>query len=969
MEKNRYTTWAEQVKTVDLPAALTARMEERVDAFALELQGAGLAPPDEEQVQEVLPLIFTCSDFVYQYCLRRPEAFCELARHDLLQGREEEHMRHDLEELCKDVEDKTELMGALRRFRNREMVRIAWRDLAGWDDLTHTLHSLSALARICLDQAIVKLRGWLIKTWGAPTGPGGEEVGLVVMGMGKLGARELNFSSDIDLIFAYKQNGNTAGGNKSITNLEFFTKLCKDLVQTIGATTELGHVFRVDIRLRPDGENGPIVMPFSAMEHYYQYQGREWERYAWIKARPVAGDIEAGKELLQILKPFLYRKYLDYTVFEALREMKRMISQEVKRKGLEHNIKIGPGGIREIEFMGQVMQLIRGGIMPALQEPGILEILEILKEHNLLPLDVCEDLAKAYVVLRRTENRIQEFGDRQEHKIPRTLTEQMCLALSMGFWAWEDFEHFLSRQRQKVQSHFEELLAEPEERSAIGGDTQALLWVWHQTVSREQAIEMLALAGFDDPEQAESQISDLKKSPQGRNLTEHARLQLDRLIPAVLADAGQASQPELALKRVLTLVEAVTRRTAYLSLMVENPEVLKRLIMLCDSSPLIASLVTRYPALLDELMDPKILYNPLDRWELDRDLHLRMKGLNPEDEEEFLEQLRMFKQVNVLRVIAADVTGSLPLMRVSDHLTEIAECILSKSLDMAWNHVVKKHGEPTCLLSHCQCQRGFSVVAYGKLGGIELSYGSDLDMVFLHAGITGEMTKSSNPLYNAAFFARLGQRVIHILGAHTSSGICYETDMRLRPSGGGGLLVSHVEAFNDYQRNQARSWEHQALVRARPVTGDVGMASRFYRIRREVLCTYRNDTSLKTEVVKMRNLMKKELEKKKPGLFDIKQGAGGIVDIEFLVQYLVLSRAHDIPSLTDWTDNMRLLEAITAAQLMPETMSSALKEAYLVLRGHVHALAREDKPALVAEEEVAEVRETVMAAWKHFFGK
>ena len=954
---------------MELPAALTVRMEDRVDAFFLELEKKGLEPPKNEQIQKALPLVFTCSDFVFQYAIRHTKEFCGLAMADLHSGCLEDQMQKHLDSLCADLQDKEGLMAALRRFRNREMVRIAWRDLAGWDDLFQTLHGLSALARLCLDKALSQLREWMIPKWGTPTGPGGEEVGLVVMGMGKLGAQELNFSSDIDLIFAYRQTGTTIGGEKSVTNLEFFTRLCKDLINVIGASTELGHVFRVDIRLRPDGENGPIVMPFSAMEHYYEYQGREWERYAWIKAQPVAGDIQAGMELLQILKPFLYRKYLDYTVFEALREMKRMISLEVKRKGLEHNIKIGPGGIREIEFMGQVMQLLRGGVMPALQEPGILKILGLLKEHNLLPKEVCNDLTEAYMVLRRTENRIQEFGDRQEHKVPRTQTEQLCLALSMGFFAWEDFDHFLSKHRNKVQAHFEELLAEPEEKCPVVGDTQALLWVWHQTVPREQAVEMLALAGFDDPEQAETLISDLRKSPQGRNLSEHARLQLDRLIPSVLADSGKVSQPEIALRRVLTLVEAVTRRTAYLSLLVENPDVLGRLVKLCDSSPLIASLVTRYPALLDELMDPEILYKPLDRWGLDRELHLRMKGFNPEDEEEFLEQLRMFKQVNVLRVIAADITGALPLMRVSDHLTDIAECILAKALDMAWSHVVKKHGEPTCQLNNGQCQRGFSVVAYGKLGGIELSYGSDLDMVFLHAGITGEMTKSAKPLYNGAFFARLGQRVIHILGAHTPSGVCYETDMRLRPSGGGGLLVSHVDAFQDYQRNQARTWEHQALVRARPVAGDVAMASRFFHIRREVLCTFRNGKTLKAEVVKMRNLMKKELEKKKPGLFDIKQGPGGIVDIEFLVQYLVLSRAHDIPSLTDWTDNMRLLEAITAAQLMPETMAGALKEAYLTLRGHVHALAREDKPALVPVEEVAEVRANVLAAWAHFFDK
>ncbi|SHK70410.1 glutamate-ammonia-ligase adenylyltransferase [Desulfatibacillum alkenivorans DSM 16219] len=969
MKNQSYSDWAEQVKAVELPAALMGRMEERVDAFAEALEAKGLEPPANEQVQSALPLVFTCSDFVYQYAQRFTAEFCDLARSDLRSVSAEAQMRSALDQFCQGVEDKDGLIAALRRFRNREMVRIAWRDLAGWDDLFQTLQSLSALARVCIDKAQAVLSDWMTPKWGVPTGPDGKIVGLVVMGMGKLGAQELNFSSDIDLIFSYKHTGTTQGGEKSVTNLEYFTKLCKDLIKVLGAKTDLGQVFRVDMRLRPDGANGPMVMPFSAMEQYYEFQGREWERYAWIKARPVAGDMEAGMDLLRILKPFLYRKYLDYTVFEALREMKRMISLEVKRKGLEHDIKIGPGGIREIEFVGQVMQLLRGGVLPCLQEPGIMKILDLLVENKLLPQDVCEDLKEGYILLRRTENRIQEFADRQEHKIPRTQTEQMCLSLSMGYFAWEDFEHVLARHRNKVQFHFEELLADPEEKQPRVGEDQALLWVWHQTLPVEQAVEMLALAGFDDPEQAEKMVSDLKKTPQGRSLSEHARLQLDRLIPSVLAEAGKADQPEVALKRVLTLVEAVIRRTAYLSLLVENPEVLERLVKLCDSSPLIASLVTRYPALLDELMDPGILYTPLRRWELDRELHLRLQGLDPEDEEEFLEQLRMFKQVNVLRVIAADVTGALPLMRVSDHLTEIAECILTKSLDMAWNHVVKKHGEPTCQLNSGHCQRGFSVVAYGKLGGIELSYGSDLDMVFLHAGITGEMTKSSNPLYNGAFFARLGQRVIHILGAHTPSGVCYETDMRLRPSGGGGLLVSHVDAFQDYQRNQARTWEHQALVRARPVAGDVAMASRFFKIRREVLCTFRNDTTLKAEVVKMRNLMKKELEKKEKGLFDIKQGPGGIVDIEFLVQYLVLSRAHDTPSLTDWTDNMRLLEAVTAAQLMPETMATSLKEAYLALRGHVHALAREDKPALVPLEEVEEVRQKVMTAWRHFFGK
>lgn len=966
MSEDLFPEWTQMVDESGLPHILRDRLAQRVEDFLTACADAGLSPPVDRRILESAPLVFCCSDFVFQHCLRIPSSLIELAGDGLLSSGADLSFDDRIRSACAGVEDQDGLMSALRRFRNREMARIAWRDLAGWASLDETLHDLTSLAEACLDQALSLLYDWQTQRMGTPVDENGEQVNLVVMGMGKLGAWELNFSSDIDLVFAFPENGITVGAESQTSNAEFFTRLCKDFIRVIGEQSPDGQVFRVDMGLRPDGKNGPLAMSFAAMEQYYEIQGRDWERYAWIKARPVAGDRDAGEELIRTLKPFIYRKYLDYTVFESLREMKRMIVQEVARKGLENDIKTGPGGIREIEFIGQVMQLIRGGVAPELQERAIRPVICMLEEKSLLPADVCRDLSDSYEFLRRTENRIQEFADLQTHKLPEDETGRLCLAVSMGFDGWDEFMESLAGHRSRVQGHFEELLADPEDKTAQTEDVQALLGVWKHSVAKSRGLEMLGAAGFNEPEQAASLLDHLRNTPQARHLNEYGRTQLDRLIPAIIAETGAASQPEVALQRVLALVEAVCRRTAYISLLLENPGALAHLVRLCDASPLIASLVTRQPALLDELLDHRILYAPPDRLGLEKDLDQRLESTDPDDLEDAMDQLRMYKQVNVLRVIAADVTGVLPLMRVSDHLTDIAETILVKSLDMAWNYVTAKHGKPTCQMEG-GCDKGFSVVAYGKLGGIELAYGSDLDMVFLHSGIAGQMTTGGNPLYNGAFFARLGQRMIHILSTHTQSGVLYEADMRLRPSGRGGLLVSHMDAFADYQQNQARTWEHQAIVRARPVAGDVMMASRFFKIRKQILCNFRNKKALRADVIKMRKLMKKELEKKSKGMFDVKQGPGGIVDIEFIVQHLVLSRAGDIPALTEWTDNVRLLDAIAAARLLPEATSQALKEAYLELRAHVHALAREDKPALIPEEDVQEVRNTVMQAWEHVF--
>ena len=967
-----------------LPESLQAAVKQQWQSFVESDVDVNELP---RKVAETLAKVWACSDFVMQTCVRFPELFIELVTSgDLLKSYTDRHYKKSI---VIDLNSNNEeaLSKQLRLFRRREMLRIVWRDIAGWAELAETTRDLSYMAEACIDTALSNLYQWQKEEWGTPVDDEGKPQQLVVLGMGKLGAWELNVSSDIDLIFTYPEEGEVKDGPKPLTNSEFFSRLGKKLIQSLDQQTEDGFVFRVDMRLRPFGKGGPLATSFNGFENYYLVHGRSWERYAMVKVRVVAGDYEQGESLLAMLKPFVYRRYLDYGAYESLRELKAMIVQEVKRKGMKNNVKLGAGGIREVEFIAQVFQLIRGGRDTDLQERRVLIVLELLAEKNLLPDYVVNELKQAYIFLRNTEHRLQEYQDRQTHNLPDDENGQARLALGMGFEDWSSFLTELNQHRENVEAHFEQVFVAPqienheteESKTPVDREQQSeiqqLEALWYNKLDEQDALDLLSAKGFSDSAAALKQLKTLHKSRQYASLSRQGQTRLDRLMPLLLGAVQQVDNVDITFERILSLLTNVARRSVYLALLLESPMVLSQLIKLCSASPWIARYLQKLPILLDELMDPRSLYQPPEKMELQNEMRQRLAQLDVDDVEQGMDALRHFKQSNVLRVAAADIADALPLMKVSDHLSWIAEVILDEALEQAWRHLVLRHGRPVCKLEQGEgslCDKGFAIIGYGKLGGYELGYGSDLDMVFLHGGESnnlmtlGDAEKGEKAIAVPVFFARLGQRIIHLLTALTAAGVLYETDMRLRPDGASGLLVTNLKSYRDYQLKKAWLWEHQALVRARVVAGDPQIAEQFALIRREVLSQQRDKANLRKEVLDMRIRMRKELSKEKKGQFDLKQGAGGIVDIEFMVQYGVLAWAFEKPELLEYTDNIHLLEALAAADLMAKADVEVLSDAYRTFRARLHKMALQEQPGLVDAEEYSELSTAVQRIWQHW---
>jgi glutamate-ammonia-ligase adenylyltransferase len=889
-------------------------------------------------------------------------------------------------ELCAQIaaavnaaQSEDELGRALRRQRARHQVRIIWRDLTRQADLVQTCRDLSDMADATIDQAYQWLYSRHCEQFGTPTGRrSGEPQQMVILGMGKLGAVELNLSSDIDLIFAYPEGGETVGVKRSLDNQEFFIRLGQRLIKALDPMTVDGFVFRVDMRLRPYGSSGALVLSFNALEQYYQDQGRDWERYAMIKARVVAGDQVAGAQLLDMLRPFVYRRYLDFSAIEALRTMKQLIQQEVRRKGMADNIKLGSGGIREVEFIAQAFQLIHGGRDLSLQQRPLLKVLSTLEGQGYLPPAVISELREGYEFLRYTEHAIQAIADRQTQMLPDGAQDQARIAFMLGFADWDAFHEKLMFWRGRVAWHFAQVIADPDEDEGaesevvVGGEWLPL---WEEAQDEEAACRQLEEGGFADASKALKALAGLRSSPQLRAMQRLGRERLDAFIPRLLAQAVEHANPDLVLERVLPLVEAVARRSAYLVLLTENPGALRRLLTLCAASPWIAEQITRFPLLLDELLNEGRLFKPPLAPELAAELRERLTRIPEDDLEQQMEALRHFKLAHRLRVAASEIAGSLPLMKVSDYLTWLAEAILEQVLALAWRQTVAKYGTPL-RTDGTLCDPGFIIVGYGKVGGLELGHGSDLDLVFIHDGDPQAETDGPKSIDGAQFFTRLGQRIIHLLTAQTNSGQLYEVDMRLRPSGASGLLVSSLGAFARYQENEAWTWEHQALVRARVLVGSQDVGQAFEKVRAQVLGKARDLAKLQQEVSEMRAKMRDNLGTKSTAAgtaanafdasapFDLKQDAGGIVDIEFMVQYAALAWSQSHPPLLRWTDNIRILEELEHEGLMPAEDASLLREAYKAYRSAAHRQALQKDAGVIAGDQFAEERQQVLRIWK-----
>ena len=918
-----------------------------------------------EAVRASLPRVFAGSDFLAESCTRDPQLLAALL------GRGELSRRLAPEELAARAPQfdaataESEVQRTLRRWRRYELARIAWRDLAGWADLPETLADLSAFADAAIRSAAAFARHALVERYGEPRSASGEVQPLVVIGMGKLGGGELNFSSDVDLVLLFPEHGDT-DGTRSIANEEFFTRLAQALVRLLEAPTADGFVLRVDLRLRPFGSSGPVVASFAAFEDYLPRHGRDWERYAWIKARALTAPDRYAELEAAAVRPFVYRRYLDYGVFESLREMKALIEREVERRELADDVKLGPGGIREIEFIVQALQLTRGGRDRQLQTPALRTALERLGETHVLPAAAVAQLAAAYVFLRRLENRLQMLDDAQVHTLPAEPRARARIAHAMGLADWPALCAALEAQRARVRAHFHEVI--------LGGGRADASTVridlgrfWDSEAETAALEESLAAAGFTESAEAARLLLELRGSHLVRKLDEPGRRRLQALLPALLADIAASGAQLAVLRRILRIIEATGKRSAYFALLRENAAARARLVELVGHGEFLAAQIAAHPLLLDELIDARLLSQLPTRDSLAADLAERLGQLQAEeDPERQVEALCHFQSAALFRIAVADLTGAMPLMRVSDRLTDVAELIVARAMELGWRQITAQFGVPTCGDGR---PVNICAVGYGKLGGMELGYSSDLDLVFLHDS-HGERQETSGPkpIDNQLFFVRLAQRIVHLLTMHSAAGRLYEVDVRLRPSGKGGLLVTNIEAFAEYQRREAWTWEHQALLHARSVAGFAPLRAEFERVRLEVLCHHVRRESLRTEVREMRARMRRELAKGDAGHFDIKQDAGGIADIEFLAQYWALAWAERYPPVVLFADTIRQLESLASADLIPQATADVLTDAYRAYRASAHHRSLAGEGPLVPAQEFAATRAAVMRVWDDTLG-
>lgn len=862
--------------------------------------------------------------------------------------------------------DEAMLMQQLRRYRHWWMTRLITSDIQQTVDLETLTAHLSKLA----DVAVNVSQQWSMRQYQNLYGQALDSAGvaqkLIVIGMGKLGGYELNLSSDIDLVFAFREHGETQGGKKAISHQEYFTKIGQKLIQHLDQVNAEGFVFRVDMRLRPFGQSGALVMSMDSLENYYQDQGRDWERYAMIKARVMAGDAQDVREFESIRRPFVYRKYLDFGAIGALRDLKSMIAKEVRRKGIEHNIKLGEGGIREVEFIVQALQILHGGRDQSLQKPALFKALPVLGQDGYLPDDQVNSLLSAYRYLRRVEHALQGAADEQTQLLPEEDLARTRLAYQVGEPSWQALLDTLWQHRHKVHECFQNLIDDGEENSSDELTQEAwrvILKQPHEQTLIEEAIDAIA---WQDAEAVVQVLAQFLGSRAVAYMQPIGQERLAVFLAALMTCLEEETFPDVVLQRIIPIMEAVTRRTSYLVLLSENQSAIVHLIRLCRESVWFSEAISNSPALLDELLDANTLFSPPSKSGMAQELRQILVRLPEEDEEAHMDAMRRFRRSIIMRIATCDITGILPLMKVSDHLTWLAEVLLEQVLQQSWHYLTQRHGYPM--------QNGepvmtpeLVIVGYGKSGGIELGYDSDLDLVFIHNAQIKSSTNGERSVDNLVFYTRLGQRIIHLLTSFTSAGRLYEVDMRLRPSGNSGLLVASLESFQDYQQNEAWSWEHQALCRSRVLAGDAQLAQQFDETRAAVLSRKRNRPELKEEVIKMREKMRSHLDTSgRDKGFDLKQGAGGIIDIEFMVQYMVLAWSYKYPNLIEFSDNIRQLEAAAENGLLAADVVAKMKEAYTFYRATVHRQALQKQGRLVPVDALEENQALISQYWDDF---
>jgi len=856
----------------------------------------------------------------------------------------------------------------LRQARHRSLLGILWREYAATVPVTWTLQRLSDLADALITAATAWAEASMAERFGYVVDEQGRPVELLTLAMGKLGGRELNFSSDIDVVFLYTDDGES-NGPRGLSAQEYFTRLARRIVSLLDDVTEDGFVYRVDTRLRPFGDSGPLVVSFASFESYLLQHGRSWERYAYVKARAVGGDtIIAHAEALteQLIGPFVYRRYLDYGVFESLREMKVLIEDEVRKRELSGNIKLGRGGIREIEFIVQSLQLVRGGGNHNLRCQSLLRALEELTRCGAMAPNVADELRSSYFFLRRLENFIQAIRDQQVHDMPAgdDLT-RVALAMQMDE---QSLTNALARHRDRVAEHFRRVAFRSSRDDAGESAGKPLLAAWKSGADADEWQRVLETAGLAEGGALARLLSAFRSRSEVTKLDATASRRLAEFIVLLLQRLVQRESPHTIAERMLLIVERILRRSAYIAMLNENTAILSRLIDLCEQSAYFAEEIGRYPILLDEMLDPRVFSTVLTAEQMRADIADRMRQVEAADSEARVSMLGQYQRATLFRIAIADYSGTLPIMKVSDALTELAELVVREALAVAWSDLSARHGEPWFEEGGRRQRAGFAAIAYGKLGGIELSYGSDLDLVFLHDSRgSKQQTDGPSALENSVFFGRLVRRLVHFLTTQTPTGALYDIDTRLRPSGRSGLLVTSVEAFGRYQVENAWTWEHQALLRSRPVAGHVAVCREFSRIRRETLCQRIDRARLAAEVLKMRARMREQLDRSTGTEFDLKHGLGGIGDIEFLVQFLALESAAERPEVIFYPDNIRQLGALASIGRLPSAEAASLQSIYREYRARAHRLALDTLPPLVDPAVVAGPRAEVSAIWEREF--
>jgi len=964
----------------DLPPHLAGRWQQVRERLA--------AIPDDlfaehPRAADALPRVAICSDFALTTLIRHPRALLERLADDEPLSPELLAERFDLS-----GRTEAEAMTVLRQVRHVEMARLAWRDLAGWSDLDANLADLSLLA----DGAIVAAHGYaqaqLRNRFGRPVDSNGVAVEMMILAMGKLGGGELNFSSDVDLVFLYPE-GLVFEGHSHTRPDEYFRRLGQMLIKLLNEPSADGVAFRVDTRLRPFGTSGPLAMSVSALENYLIRHGRDWERYAYQKARLVTGRRHGAELFDEVVTPFVYRRYIDFGVFRSLRQMKALIADEVARRNLADNIKLGPGGIREIEFIVQVFQLVRGGQNPALRTASLLPSLRRLEFTGVFQSGTVSELAGAYRFLRTLENRLQAMEDQQTQRLPGDAESREILAWAMRNSSWEAFSVELATHRRLVEAEFDRLAFDERGESRGDGESgesgkgrdegasEALKGHgaepderWSVAWEHADMAGLLDSAGVREAGAVAESFHGLRNGNLYRRMDEVSRQRLADVVARLALRLREYRNPSWIVNRLIPLLRAICRRSAYLSLIGENPGALTRLLALAERSEFLVTLVEQHPLLLDELLDERIFDAAPTREELEETLDRAISLRVTDDLEAQLEVMRAFQRGAVFRIAVADRMANLPLMKVSDRLTDTAELILAYALDIAYAEVAERYGAPMCGKGESRRRVGFAVVGYGKLGGLELGYGSDLDVIFLHDSRgEAQRTAGARPVDNRIFMLRLVQKLINLLSIQTRYGRLYEVDTRLRPNGQSGALVSSMDNFRSYQRDQAWVWEHQALLRSRSVAGDAGVREAFERERRDILIHHVNRRDLKAEVVRMRRRMRSELSHGHGGEFDIKQDAGGMADIEFLVQYWVLANAAEYPDLVEYSDNVRQLEALARNGLVPGATTDRIKSIYLHLRSSAHELALVGSDRVVAGDAFSDERAWIRDLWAEVLGE